>query len=74
VAFALVLVVAANLFVRTFKTLLDTDLGYQTTNHQATFFLSPGARYRDPATQSAFIESFVERVRAMPGVTRSGTR
>ena len=72
VAFALVLVVGANLFVRTFKTLLDTDLGYQTTNHQATFFLSPGARYRDPATQSAFVESFMERVRAIPGVTAVG--
>ena len=72
VAFALVLVVAANLFVRTFKTLLDTDLGYQTTNHQATFFLSPGARYRDPATQGAFIESFMQRVRAIPGATAIG--
>ncbi|MGH9887783.1 MAG: FtsX-like permease family protein, partial [bacterium] len=72
VAFALVLVVGASLFVRTFKTLLDTDLGYQTTNHQATFFLSPGARYRDPATQSAFIESFMKRVRAMPGATAVG--
>jgi putative ABC transport system permease protein len=72
VAFALVLVVGANLFVRTFKTLLDTDLGYQTSNHQATFFLSPGARYRDPATQSAFVESFMERVRAIPGVTAVG--
>jgi predicted permease len=72
VAFAVALVVGANLFVRTFKKLLDTDLGYQTTSHQATFFLSPGARYRDPAEQSAFMESFIERVRAVPGVTAVG--
>ena len=66
------LVVGASLFVRTFKSLLDTDLGYETTNHQATFFLSLGARYREPAAQGAFVESFVQRVRALPGVTAVG--
>lgn len=72
VAFALVLVIGASLLVRTFKTLLDTDLGYQTTNHQATFFLNFGAGYRDPASQNAFIESFTRRLHALPGVTEVG--
>src|SRR5262249_16954936 len=47
VAFALVLVVGAGLFVRTFRTLVQADLGYATTNHHATFYLGLGARYRD---------------------------
>ena len=72
VAFALVLVVGASLFVRTFQTLLDTDLGYQTTNHQATFFLNFGAGYRDPASQAAFVASFTRRLHALPGVTEVG--
>jgi putative ABC transport system permease protein len=72
VAFAVVLVVGAGLLVRTFKTLVDTDLGYATTGHQATFFLGLGARYRDPAAQGAFVETFLHRVHALPGVTAAG--
>jgi predicted permease len=73
VAFAVVLMVGASLFVRTFKTLIDTDLGYETSNHQATFFLGLGARYRERATQTAFIESVLQRVRAVPGLVSAGT-
>jgi putative ABC transport system permease protein len=72
VGFAVVLVVGAGLLVRTFKTLVDTDLGYATTSHQATFFLGLGARYRDPAAQGAFVETFLQRVHALPGVTAAG--
>jgi hypothetical protein len=43
-AFAVVLVVGAGLFTRTFQTLVNTDLGYAATDHQATFFLGLGAR------------------------------
>ncbi|HEY9230473.1 MAG TPA: ABC transporter permease, partial [Gemmatimonadaceae bacterium] len=69
---AVVLVVGAGLLVRTFRTLVDTDLGYSTTSHQATFVLSLGARYRNPPARSAFVESFVRRVHELPGVTAVG--
>ena len=72
VAFAVVLVVGASLLIRTFRTLVNTDLGYATTNHQATFFLSTGARYREAASQGAFVESFLQRVHTLPGVTAAG--
>jgi putative ABC transport system permease protein len=72
VALAVALVVGATLFVRTFRTLLDTDLGYEMSNHQAAFVLNPGPQYRDPGSRSAFIDAFVRRVRALPGVTAVG--
>ncbi|HEV8497281.1 MAG TPA: ABC transporter permease [Gemmatimonadaceae bacterium] len=72
VAFALVLVVGASLFVRTFKTLLDTDLGYETTSHQATFFLNFGAGRRSPDSQQAFVALFMQRLHALPGVAAVG--
>jgi predicted permease len=71
-AFAVVLVVGAGLFTRTFQTLVNTDLGYAATDHQATFFLGLGARYRDAATQGAFVESLIQRLHALPGVTAAG--
>ncbi|HEY2379085.1 MAG TPA: ABC transporter permease [Gemmatimonadaceae bacterium] len=72
VALAVALVVGASLFVRTFRTLLGTDLGYEMSNHQTSFFLVAGPRYRDPAAQSAFVESFVHRVHTLPNVTAVG--
>jgi predicted permease len=72
-AFALVLVIGASLLVRTFAKLLSSDLGYEATGHQATFFLSTGAVYREAATRAAFEDAFMQRVRAIPGVTAIGS-
>ena len=72
IAFAVVLVVGAGLLTRTFVTLVNADLGFATTSRQATFFLSLGSRYRDPASQGAFIASFIQRAHAIPGVTAAG--
>ena len=72
-AFALVLVIGASLLVRTFAKLLNSDLGYEATGHQATFFLSSGAVYRDAPSRIAFEDAFMQRVRALPGVTALGT-
>jgi predicted permease len=71
-AFAVVLVVGAGLLTRTFQTLVKADLGYATTDHQATFFLGLGARYGEPAAQGAFVASFIQRLHAVPGVTAAG--
>ncbi len=73
VAFAVVLLVGAGLFVRTFNTLVDTDLGYATTSHQVAFFVGLGSRYPEAPARRAFLESFAERVRALPGVTAVGS-
>jgi putative ABC transport system permease protein len=72
VAFAVVLVVGAGLLIRTFETLVHADLGYETTNHQATFFIGLEGRYPNQAAQSAFLESFLKRVHTLPGVTAAG--
>jgi predicted permease len=71
VACAVVLVVGAGLLMRTFRSIAEADVGYETTRHQATFYLSTGGRYQGPA-QAGFYDAFLARVRAIPGVTAVG--
>lgn len=72
VACAVVLVVGAGLLIRTFRTLTDVDVGYETSAHIATFSAGFGARYREPSEQRAFLQTLLARLHAIPGVTAAG--
>lgn len=73
IAFAMVLIIGAGLLVRTFATLVGRDVGYTTDAHVLTFRVNLAPRrYPDADARSGFVGRFVERVRALPGVTSVG--
>jgi predicted permease len=68
VAFAVMLLVAAGLLVRSFVRVAKLDLGFHTPHVlTAIMNLRPG-RYGEPAQQVAFFESALRRIEAVPGV------
>ncbi len=72
-AVAVVLLVGAGLLVRTFTALTRTPLGYAVDAQTLTFRVNlPYARYSDKSSSAALVASFVERVRALPGVRSVG--
>ncbi|HEX4684854.1 MAG TPA: ABC transporter permease [Gemmatimonadaceae bacterium] len=70
-AFGVVLVVGTGLMLRTVVTLTHSDLGYEASNHQATFFLSLG-KFPDASSSGAFVRTFIDRAHTLPGVTAVG--
>ena len=71
-AFALVLLVAAGLLLKSFMKLQSVDPGFTTENVLTAQIALPAARYPDPATRRAFWIRLVEAARALPGVTSAG--
>ena len=72
VAVAIALVVGASLLVRSFVSLQRVNLGLD-VDHLLTFDLVlSGERAKAQATQVAFYEQVLERVRAIPGVAAAG--
>jgi putative ABC transport system permease protein len=64
--------VAAGLLLNSFVRLLRVDTGFS-TEHVITVDLNmPAARYPDIAKRSQFLQSIIEGVRALPGVTAVG--
>jgi len=73
IGLALVLVVGAVTLVRSFGRLMSVDVGFETSERIQTFaFTLPDTRYPTPASRSQFVERLLGRVRALPGVERSG--
>ena len=73
IALAIVLLVGAGLLLRTFVTLVSTNLGYAADSHVLTFRVNlPTARYRDADARAAFFHRYLDRVRALPGVQSAG--
>jgi predicted permease len=71
-AFALVLLVAAGLLLKSFIRLQSVDPGFA-TDHVLTAQMSlPPARYADAAARRAFWTRLVDAARALPGVTTVG--
>jgi putative ABC transport system permease protein len=71
-AFALVLLVAAGLLLKSFLRLQNVDPGFE-TDHVLTAQISlPAARYPDPAARRAFWLRLLEVARGLPGVTSAG--
>jgi predicted permease len=71
-AFALVLLVAAGLLLKSFLRLQNVDPGFSTERVLTAQMSLPAARYPDAAARRAFWLRLVEAARAIPGVTAAG--
>lgn len=69
VALAVVLLVGASLLLRTFSRLLDVNLGFQPEQALTMRMLITG----QPALRSSLVESILDRVEGLPGVSAVGT-
>jgi predicted permease len=73
VALALVLLVGAGLMVRSFRGMASVDSGVEPAGVLTVRLDLPEAEYGQPARTARFYTGLLERVRAIPGVTRAGT-
>ena len=71
IALAILLLVGAGLLVRTFVKLTRADVGYS-ADHRTLTFHANLPRSRDAAGWPTRVDAFVERLRALPGVTAVG--
>ena len=71
VALAIVLVTGATLMVRSFSHLLAVDAGFSTSGVLLGSVSLPVAAYPTDAHVDAFLTAALERVRAIPGVSRA---
>ncbi len=71
VALALVLLVGASLFVRTFLGLDRMALGYDPSRVMTMRFYLPGARYDSASARTQLVDEVLRRVEAVPGVQRA---
>lgn len=72
VALAAILLTAATLMIRSFRELQGLERGYDPDNTLSISLIVPQTRYREPSQYQAFFTSSIERLRALPGVTRVG--
>lgn len=68
VALALVLLVGASLFVRSFLNLQGTGVGFDTTPLMSMRFYLPGAAYEADDAKARRVDDLVRRIEALPGV------
>ena len=72
VALAMVLLVGGGLMIKSFWRLSHVNLGYEPAGVLTAKIDPSGSRYEAFAGVTAFYEDFLERVRAIPGVTHAG--
>ncbi|QSQ12308.1 ABC transporter permease [Myxococcus landrumensis] len=72
VAFALVLLVGAGLFMRSFHALGNVDAGFTPEGVLTGEVTLPAASYGKPEEKRAFQQELLRRVRALPGVEAAG--
>ncbi len=70
VAIACVLLVGASLLVRSFVDLMHADLGYDATNLLTARLVMPDGEF-SPDRRLAALDTVVERLKAIPGVTHA---
>ena len=68
VALALVLLVGASLFVRSFLNLQSATVGFDTKSLMSMRFYLPGAAYESDEAKARRVDDIVKRVEALPGV------
>lgn len=71
-ALALVLLIGAGLLVRSFRSLRDVDPGYSTKDLFTFQFAPEQQQLRDGPSWGRFHLAFLDRLRALPGVTSVG--
>jgi putative ABC transport system permease protein len=72
VALALVLLVGAGLFLRSFREMMRVDPGFRPDSLLAAQLYLPQAKYPDAASRLRFFTEALERIRALPGVQSAG--
>jgi putative ABC transport system permease protein len=72
VAMALVLLVGASLFVRSFLKLQNASAGFKTENLLTMRIYLPGDRYEQPEPKTRRVEDVVRRLEALPGIEAVG--
>ena len=72
IALALALTVMAALMGRSLMHLRDVDLGFDPAGTVVARVGLPGDRYGSPASQRAFFDALLTRVRSVPGVEAAG--
>lgn len=73
VALSVVLLVGAGLFVRSFRALQTTELGFEPEGLITMAVDLPSPRYPQTEEQVGFYDRLVERIRALPGVVGAAT-
>ena len=68
VALTMALATGAGLLLKSLNKLLHVDPGFRTQGITAVDLALPGARYRAPASQRAFFDEAIARIRALPDV------
>jgi predicted permease len=68
IAFALVVLMGAGLMVRSFRELTASTLGFRTEDLLTFRMDLTGPAYADAAARTRFVDAFVERASAVPGV------
>jgi len=69
VAIAFVLLVGAGLMFMSFRRVLEVEPGFEPDSILIGYLNLPGARYGDGDSRRSFSDQFLERIRALPGVT-----
>ncbi|HYH95676.1 ABC transporter permease, partial [Hyalangium sp.] len=72
VALALVLLVGAGLFLRSFMALQGVDAGFEPQGVLTARLSLPSERYGEPSKRAALMRDFLARVQAVPGVEAAG--
>ncbi|MEJ2078540.1 MAG: ABC transporter permease [Acidobacteriota bacterium] len=72
VAFALVLLIGAGLLLSSFRHVLAIDPGFVPDRVITAKVSLPSLRYKEAAARRAFLETALERIRALPGVVGAG--
>ena len=72
VALSAILLSGAMLMIQSFWSLQGLDRGYDPDNALSLSLSVPQARYPQPNQREAFFSTVIERIRALPGVTRVG--
>ena len=71
VALACVLLVGAGLLIRSFKNVLDVELGFQ-ADETVAWRIAPSRPFDNPEAKSAYFDQFVRAVEGVPGVEAVG--
>ncbi len=72
VALALVLLIGAGLFMRSFMSLQAVNAGFDSQGVLTARLALPTDRYSEPAKRAAVIREFIARAQALPGVESAG--
>jgi putative ABC transport system permease protein len=72
VGLTVVLLVGAGLLLKSYQHLRNNGIGVPVDNVLTLSLSLPEARYRQPIQQVGFLETLIERVRAIPGIQAAG--